>query len=118
MSGYEAFSHENPPVTTPLLLSKRKGTLGAAYIRMRLRVKRLNVNSAPGHPLRAPHNRQGRPFLDGFSRVPVESKGTLWWRVSARMLLSRDFVGYMANEMVKRLVADKVLEAGKPAVLV
>src|SRR5207253_9629994 len=76
MPGHEAFSHENPPVTTPLLLSKRKRTLGAAYIRMRLRVKRLNVNSAPGHPLRAPHNRQGRPFLDGFSRVPVESKCT------------------------------------------
>ena len=33
------------------------------------------------------------------------------------MLLSRDFVGYMANEMVKRLVANKMLEAGKPAAL-
>src|SRR5207302_11257654 len=39
------------------------------------------------------------------------------WRVSARMLLSRDFVGYMANELVKRLVANKMLEAGKPAAL-
>ena len=33
------------------------------------------------------------------------------------MLLSRDFVGYMANELVKRLVANKMLEAGKPAAL-
>jgi hypothetical protein len=34
------------------------------------------------------------------------------------MLLSRDFVGYMANEVVKRLVANKMLEAGNPTVLV
>ena len=33
------------------------------------------------------------------------------------MLLSRDFVGYMANELVKRLVANKMVEAGKPAAL-
>jgi len=33
------------------------------------------------------------------------------------MLLSRDFVGYMANELVKRLVANKMLEAGNPAAL-
>jgi len=33
------------------------------------------------------------------------------------MLLSRDFVGYMANEVVKRLIANKMIEAGKPAVL-
>src|SRR5690242_19664495 len=37
--------------------------------------------------------------------------------VSARMLLSRDFVGYMANELVKRLVANKMLEVGNPAAL-
>jgi hypothetical protein len=33
------------------------------------------------------------------------------------MLLSRDFVGYMANEVVKRLVANKMIEAGNPAAL-
>lgn len=33
------------------------------------------------------------------------------------MLLSRDFVGYMANEVVKRLVANKMLEVGNPAAL-
>src|SRR2546426_513592 len=33
------------------------------------------------------------------------------------MLLSRDFVGYMANEVVKRLLANKMIEAGKPAAL-
>jgi hypothetical protein len=33
------------------------------------------------------------------------------------MLLSRDFVGYMANELVKRLVANKMLEVGKPTAL-
>ena len=33
------------------------------------------------------------------------------------MLLSRDFVGYMANEVVKRLVANKMLEVSNPAVL-
>jgi hypothetical protein len=33
------------------------------------------------------------------------------------MLLSRDFVGYMANELVKRLVANKMLEVGNPAAL-
>jgi hypothetical protein len=33
------------------------------------------------------------------------------------MLLSRDFVGYMANEVAKRLVANKMIEAGNPAVL-
>jgi hypothetical protein len=31
------------------------------------------------------------------------------------MLLSRDFVGYMANEVVKRLIANKMVEAGNPA---
>jgi hypothetical protein len=33
------------------------------------------------------------------------------------MLLSRDFVGYMANELVKRLVANKMLEVGNPTAL-
>ena len=33
------------------------------------------------------------------------------------MLLSRDFVGYMANEVVKRLIANKMIEAGHPAAL-
>lgn len=33
------------------------------------------------------------------------------------MLLSRDFVGYMANELVKRLVANKMLEVGNAAAL-
>lgn len=33
------------------------------------------------------------------------------------MLLSRDFVGYMANEVVKRLVANKMLEVGNSAAL-
>jgi len=33
------------------------------------------------------------------------------------MLLSRDFVGYMANEVVKRLLGNKMIEAGKPAAL-
>ena len=33
------------------------------------------------------------------------------------MLLSRDFVGYMANELVKRLVANKMLEVGNSAAL-
>jgi hypothetical protein len=33
------------------------------------------------------------------------------------MLLSRDFVGYMANEVVKRLIANKMIEAGNPAAL-
>jgi hypothetical protein len=33
------------------------------------------------------------------------------------MLLTRDFVGYMANEVVKRLVANKMIEAGNPAAL-
>ncbi len=33
------------------------------------------------------------------------------------VLLSRDFVGYMANEVAKRLVANKMIEAGNPAVL-
>ena len=31
--------------------------------------------------------------------------------------MSRDFVGYMANEVVKRLIANKMLEAGNPAAL-
>jgi len=31
--------------------------------------------------------------------------------------LSRDFVGYMANEVVKRLVANKMLEVGNRTVL-
>ena len=31
--------------------------------------------------------------------------------------MSRDFVGYMANEVVKRLVANKMLEAGNPTAL-
>jgi len=33
------------------------------------------------------------------------------------MLLQRDFVGYMATEVVKRLLANKMIEAGEPAVL-
>jgi hypothetical protein len=33
------------------------------------------------------------------------------------MLLSRDFVGYMAGEVVKRLIANKMLEAGNPPAL-
>ena len=33
------------------------------------------------------------------------------------MLLSRDFVGYMANEVAKRLIANKMIEAGNPAAL-
>jgi len=33
------------------------------------------------------------------------------------MLLSRDFVGYMANEVAKRLVANKMIEAEQPAAL-
>ncbi len=34
------------------------------------------------------------------------------------MLLSRDYVGYMAGEMVKRLVATQMIEAKAPAELV
>ncbi len=33
------------------------------------------------------------------------------------MLLSRDFVGYMANEVVKRLIANKMIEAANPLAL-
>jgi hypothetical protein len=33
------------------------------------------------------------------------------------MLLSRDFVGYMAGEVTKRLVASKLIEVGAPAAL-
>jgi hypothetical protein len=33
------------------------------------------------------------------------------------MLLSRDFVGYMANEVVKRLIANKMIEVGNPGAL-
>ena len=33
------------------------------------------------------------------------------------MLLSRDFVGYMAGEITKRLVANDMLEAADPAAL-
>jgi hypothetical protein len=33
------------------------------------------------------------------------------------MLLSRDYVGYMASEAVKRLIANKMIEAGNPATL-
>ena len=33
------------------------------------------------------------------------------------MLLSRDFVGYMAGEVAKRLVSDKMIEASNPAAL-
>jgi hypothetical protein len=33
------------------------------------------------------------------------------------MLLSRDFVGYMAGEITKRLVANNMLEAADPAAL-
>jgi hypothetical protein len=36
---------------------------------------------------------------------------------SAEMLLSRDFVGYIANETVKRLVAKKMVEVAAPSVL-
>ncbi len=34
------------------------------------------------------------------------------------MLLSRDYVGYMANEVVKRLVAAQMIEARAPEMLV
>jgi len=33
------------------------------------------------------------------------------------MLLSRDFVGYMAKEVVKRLLANNMIEAGNPVAL-
>jgi uncharacterized protein len=33
------------------------------------------------------------------------------------MLLSRDFVGYMAGEITKRLVSNKLIEVGAPAAL-
>jgi len=33
------------------------------------------------------------------------------------MLLSRDFVGYMANEVVKRLIAEKMVETEQAAAL-
>ena len=33
------------------------------------------------------------------------------------MLLSRDFVGYMAGEVTKRLISNKMLEASNPAAL-
>jgi len=33
------------------------------------------------------------------------------------MLLSRDFVGYMAGEVTKRLISNKMLEANNPAAL-
>jgi hypothetical protein len=33
------------------------------------------------------------------------------------MLLSRDFVGYMAGEVTKRLVSNKLIEVGAPAAL-
>jgi hypothetical protein len=33
------------------------------------------------------------------------------------MLLSRDFVAYMATEVAKRLIANKMIEAGNPAAL-
>ncbi len=33
------------------------------------------------------------------------------------MLLSRDYVGYMAGEVVKRLLASKMIEAPSPEVL-
>jgi hypothetical protein len=33
------------------------------------------------------------------------------------MLLSRDFVGYMAGEVTKRLVSQKLIEVGVPAAL-
>ena len=33
------------------------------------------------------------------------------------MLLSRDYVGYMAGEVTKRLLASKMIEASNPAVL-
>jgi len=33
------------------------------------------------------------------------------------MLLSRDYVGYMAGEVAKRLVANKMIEPGNPAAL-
>jgi hypothetical protein len=33
------------------------------------------------------------------------------------MLLSRDFVGYMAGEVTKRLIASKLIEVGTPAAL-
>jgi uncharacterized protein len=33
------------------------------------------------------------------------------------MLLSRDFVGYMAGEVTKRLISSKLIEVGAPAAL-
>ncbi len=33
------------------------------------------------------------------------------------MLLSRDFVGYMAGEVTKRLVSNKLIEVGAPVAL-
>jgi hypothetical protein len=33
------------------------------------------------------------------------------------MLLSRDYVGYMAGEVTKRLISNKLIEAGTPAAL-
>jgi hypothetical protein len=56
-------------------------------------------------------------FLDTFSRQPVDSKCACFRWGWVTMLLSRDFVGYMANEVAKRLVANKMIEAGNPAVL-
>jgi|SRR5690348_4004475 hypothetical protein len=37
--------------------------------------------------------------------------------VDAGMLLSRDFVGYMASEVVKRLIANKMIEVENPTTL-
>jgi Protein of unknown function (DUF507) len=56
-------------------------------------------------------------FLDTFSRLPVDSKCACFSVGLGEMLLSRDFVGYMANEVVKRLIANKMIEAGNPAAL-
>jgi hypothetical protein len=33
------------------------------------------------------------------------------------MLLSRDFVGYMASQVTKRLLAEKMIEAAQPVIL-
>ena len=33
------------------------------------------------------------------------------------MLLSRDYVGYMAGEVTKRLISNKLIEVGTPAAL-
>jgi hypothetical protein len=55
-------------------------------------------------------------FLDTFLRHPVDSSLGLS-RERNWMLLSRDFVGYMAAEISKRLIDNEMIEAEAPAVL-